>query len=307
LIGSDFSDYFTEPKKARAGYRRVFTEGFIKDYPLAIRNKSGEISDVLYNATVYKNEKGEIEGVFAAARDITERKRLEKQVQDSERLAAIGATAGMVGHDIRNPLQSITSDVYLVKSELDVVPEGEEKENMKESLEGIQKNIDYVNKIVQDLQDYARPLKPAAKELDLENVCREVLQKSTVPKIIKTSCLIDKEAQQVTADPEILRRILTNLVTNAVQAMPKGGKLTLKGRIHENELLITVQDTGQGIPNDIKKKLFTPLFTTKSKGQGFGLAVVKRMTESLGGTVSFESTEGKGTTFIVHLPRTHPK
>ena len=84
--------------------------------------------------------------------------------------------------------------------------------------------------------------------------------------------------------------------------MPKGGKLTIKAYKEANDLIITVKDTGVGIPENVKSKLFTPMFTTKAKGQGFGLAVIKRMTESLGGTVTFESQEGKGTTFTVRLP-----
>ncbi len=310
LIGSDFSDYFTEPEEARAGYQRVFTEGFVKDYPLSIRHKSGKITDVLYNASIYKNPQGEMEGVFAAARDITERKMAEEQAQeaakklkDAERLAAIGATAGMVGHDIRNPLQGMTSDVYLAKTELASTPDSEEKENALESLDEIQKNIDYVNKIVQDLQDYARPLKPAPKETNLKKLIDDLLFKNGLPKNVKVHIQIQKEAEEIVADSDILKRVLSNLVTNAVQAMPHGGKLSIRAYKEATDSIITVADTGVGIPKDVKEKLFTPLFTTKSKEQGFGLAVVKRMTESLGGTVTFESEEGKGTTFIVCLPQ----
>ena len=99
-----------------------------------------------------------------------------------------------------------------------------------------------------------------------------------------------------------MNRILYNLVTNAVQAMPKGGKLSIKAHKEAEDILITVKDTGVGIPEKVKGKLFTPMFTTKSKGQGFGLAVIKRMTEALGGTVTFKSQEGKGTKFIIRLP-----
>lgn len=302
LIGSDFSDYFTEPEKAAAGYKQVFTEGFVMDYPLAIRHKSGKVTEVLYNASVYLNAGGQVQGVFAAARDITERKKLEKKLQESERLATIGSTAGMVGHDIRNPLQAIAGDVYLAKSDLASLPDGEAKEAVQESLVGIEKNVNYINKIVQDLQDFARSLNPVIKEIDLRSLCEEVLLKTDIPKTIKSSCKVNSDARQVKADPDLLRRVLGNLVTNSVQAMPEGGKLLIRASRVKKDVLIEVQDTGVGISEDMKPKLFTPLFTTKSKGQGFGLAVVKRVTEAMNGTVTFESKHGEGTTFAIRLP-----
>ena len=109
------------------------------------------------------------------------------------------------------------------------------------------------------------------------------------------------------ADAAYINRIMYNLVTNAVQAMPKGGKLTIHAHKDKktNEAVITVTDTGVGIPEAVKDKLFTPMFTTKSKGQGFGLAVIKRMAEALSGNVTFESQEGNGTKFTVRLPQKH--
>ena len=128
------------------------------------------------------------------------------------------------------------------------------------------------------------------------------MQKNSLPENVKVNVKVEDDAVKFVADSDYLNRILYNLVTNAVQAMPKGGKLTIHVYREANEIVITVKDTGVGIPKEIRGKMFTPMFTTKSKGQGFGLPVVKRMTESFGGTVSFESQEGKGTTFIVRLP-----
>jgi PAS domain S-box-containing protein len=241
--------------------------------------------------------------------DITERKKAEaqalesaKKLKDAERLAAIGATAGMVGHDIRNPLQAIASDVYLAKSDLSSMPEGEAKEGLKESLDGIDKNVEYINKIVQDLQDYARPINPKIEDSDLSQITQSILAKNGLPENIKTKVDISEDARIIKVDTYYLNRILSNLVTNAIQAMPQGGKLTIGSRKEAGDLVITVEDTGVGIPKSINDKMFTLMFTTKSKGQGFGLPVVKRMTESLGGTVTFESEEGKGTTFTIRLP-----
>jgi len=258
-----------------------------------------------------KTKAGKIIDILESNIDITERKKAEesalenaRKLQDSERLAAIGATAGMVGHDIRNPLQAITGDVFLAKSELENLPDGEEKKSILESLEETERNIDYINKIVADLQDYARPLNPRGQESDIKKVVENIIVNKKLSQEFKVELDVQENAQKIVADADYLKRIIENLVLNAIQAMPKGGKLTVRAEKERNsgEIVFSVQDTGLGIPDDIKDKLFTPMFTTKSKGQGFGLAVVKRMTETLGGTVTFESEHGKGTKFIVRLP-----
>ena len=246
----------------------------------------------------YITQEDRIDGAVLSFVDIDDRKKLEKAL----RLAAIGETAGMVGHDIRNPLQAITGDVYLAKTELASTRESAEKKNALESLDEIEKNIDYINKIVADLQDYAKTSNPVAQETDLEALCKELLLGNKMPKNIKVSCNVEKTAKTIMVDGALLKRILGNLVINAVQAMPNGGELTMRARQEAGDSVITVQDTGIGIPDKVKPKLFTPFFTTKSKGQGLGLAVVKRMTEALNGTVTFESKEGDGTTFIVRFP-----
>ncbi len=260
-----------------------------------------EITDLVEMRQKLEDARAQLE-VYACQMEHLAKERAEK-LKDAERLAAIGATAGMVGHDIRNPLQAIVGDLYLLGCDSASIPEGEKKEGMKESLAAIKKNVDYIDKIVQDLQDYARLIKPAMQEMDFEELCSEVLFRDEFPENINATYSVDEKARKVITDPELLRRILTNLINNAVQAMPEGGKLEIRACENQGDFVITVQDSGVGISEEVKPMLFKPLFTTKSKGQGFGLAVVKRLTEALGGTVTLESEEGKGTKFLVRLPQ----
>ena len=125
-----------------------------------------------------------------------------------------------------------------------------------------------------------------------------------IPETITVSCSIEAGFPKINTDQLYLKRILTNLTSNAIQAMPNGGKLDITAKCKDKKVFITVADTGEGIPDDVKGKLFKPLFTTKAKGQGFGLAVVKKLTEALDGKVTVESQIGKGTRFILEFPMT---
>ena len=226
-----------------------------------------------------------------------------KKLKDAERLATIGETAGMVGHDIRNPLQSIIGELYLARGGLDALPDGVPKMNLKETVATVEEQVGYINKIVTDLQDFAKSLKPCNEGIDLERIVQSVLQTMNIPENVEVTCFFERDFPKFNADSAYLKRILTNLFSNAVQAMPDGGKLTFNASSEHNLVIITVKDTGVGIPDEAKPKLFQPLFTTKSKGQGFGLAVCKRLVEAMGGTISFDSKEGEGTEFTIKLPR----
>lgn len=228
-------------------------------------------------------------------RDINERKK-------TERLTIIGETAGMVGHDLRNPLQSITGEIYLVKEELKKLSKSEQKTNLQESINIMEEQTLYMDKIVNDLQTFVKALEVNKKSFSLKQEVTSVLSKVDIPNKIQTNICID-EILTVNADQHLLRRVIINLVNNAIQAMPEGGKLTVEAKIVENgHVQIIVEDTGLGIPVEIREKVFQPLFTTKSRGQGFGLAVCKRVIEAHGGDITFESQKGKGTKFIITLP-----
>jgi signal transduction histidine kinase len=160
----------------------------------------------------------------------------------------------------------------------------------------------YINKIVADLQDYTKLAKPQIEEINIQLIIQDALSTIPIPANVKQSTIIENNFPKIMSDPHLLKRILTNLTLNAVQAMPNGGELTITVALNNNKAIIGVKDTGAGISEEAKKYLFKPLFTTKSKGQGFGLAVAKKLTMSLSGTIAFESQEGKGTTFTITIP-----
>jgi PAS domain S-box-containing protein len=275
------------------------------------------------------DEQGKIKEILESNIDITERKRIQtkleedacllekyatrmeelaneraKQLKENERLVAIGQTAGMVGHDIRNPLQAIVGELYLAKDEVVSLPDSDAKKSLQESMTCIEENLFYIDKIIADLQDYTKPLKPNKEKVNIEKVIEEALLIVSIPNNLQVSISIEEDFPQLTTDFAMLKRALINLIQNAVQAMAKGGSLNIDAKCKDNHAYISIKDTGEGIPEEAKSKLFTPLFTTKSKGQGFGLAVVKRLVEGQGGKISFESEKGKGTTFTIQLPLT---
>ncbi len=279
----------------------IFGKVALTGEPMRFTNEAKALNR-WYDVFAFPVGEGKIRKVAVLFNDITQRRNLEKQLQDSERLAAIGATAGMVGHDIRNPLQSIIGEIFLSKKEIDDLPKSDAKMYLEESLQSIEDNLFYINKIISDLQDYAKPLKPFIEETDFKKIVEDVFSTLKIPENIKVVYRIEPYFTKLMTDSSAMKRILTNLCSNAIQAMPEGGKLTLDAADKEGKIFISVQDTGLGIPEENRDKLFKPLFTTKAKGQGFGLAVVKKLTEALNGTVSVESEVGKGTRFTLEFP-----
>lgn len=149
-------------------------------------------------------------------------KEAQAKLRDAERLAVIGQTAAMVGHDIRNPLQAITGDLYLLKEDLKNIPRGKTQKSMLESVEAIDLNVMYINKIVSDLQDYTRPLKPSFQEFNFKDMVSSVLAMLTIPENVKTEVTVDSKLT-LRSDVTFIRRVLTNLILNSAQAMNVGG------------------------------------------------------------------------------------
>jgi len=292
-------------EESMAYIRSTLTGRFWESVEIPILHKDGTVRTLLWNsANIYGASRQTI-ATIAQGQDITERKRVEEQLRETERFAAIGRTAAMVGHDLRNPLQAVVGNVALAEEQLEKMNcPPDEKREFKESLKELKSLTFYMDKIVSDLQDYARPVKPAPEKTDMRLLFENTLSACDIPTNVKRSIMIGKNFPKVRVDPAIIRRVMTNLITNAVQAMPQGGELRVRVSRRKNpqRVIITVEDTGVGIPIRNRSKLFTPLFTTKSKGQGFGLPVSKRLVEAYGGTLTYKSKVGKGTKFTIKLP-----
>ena len=231
-------------------------------------------------------------------------KQSQNNARDSERMAAIGQTTTMVAHDLRNPLQVIVNLLYLAKQNTGALPikYKESAEKIEENLNGIGSQIQYMDKIVSDLHFYGTALTSKVVETNIVHLVNNIIMTMNIPENIKISVEKEEDFPNLMLDPTLTRQIFANLITNAIQAMPKGGMLTMRLFTAEDNAYIKVQDTGVGIPEQYLDKIFEPLFTTKSKGQGLGLKVCKRLIESQNGSISVESQENKGTTFTVKLP-----
>jgi signal transduction histidine kinase len=259
-------------------------------------------------------------GYVALYSDISERKRManklkeysetledlvEKKTQelkDAERKVAMGEIAAMVGHDLRNPLTGIAGAVYYLKTNL----ESKIDEPIKQMLTLIEKNIEYSDKIINDLLDYSRKIQLERTETTPQTIVTEIVSSISIPRHIK---IVDKTQHKpkIYVDVQKMKRIFTNIITNARDAMPEGGKLTITSREWNKQIIFTFTDTGQGIPENIMDKIWIPLFTTKAKGMGLGLAICRRMVEAHNGSISVKSKVGKGTSFTITLPLTSVK
>jgi PAS domain S-box-containing protein len=260
--------------------------------------KALNIQKQLQTALEEKNQ--QVEGYASQMEELAEDR--ARQLKDAERLSAIGATAGMVGHDIRNPLQAITNHLYLTRRKTEQLPDGDIRSGIEKNIQNIEENLRYINKIVADLQDFAAPLNPRQERLKIRDAIQDALSMVTIPENITLSLDAPCTLPALYADYTMIKRILVNLMQNAVQAMPSGGKLTASAAKKGSYIEFVIADTGEGIPLQVQAKIFTPLITTKPKGQGFGLAVVKRMTEAMGGEITFDTELGKGTKFILSFP-----
>jgi two-component system cell cycle sensor histidine kinase/response regulator CckA len=307
------------------GVKKVFENGAQIDvHEYTNKDNKGNTFWVELIVTPIKDEKGNVTAALELAVNITEKKimqnklseysqKLEKLVEKrteqlkqtqakllkAEKLAAIGELAGMVGHDLRNPLTGIMGATYYLKTKY----AKEIDDTGKEMLETIDKAIEHSNKIINDLLEYSSKLCLDFAETTPKLLLKKTLVSIEVPERIQ---IIDatKNKPKIKVDIGNISKVFANIITNAIEAMPTAGTLTIRSKIAKDNVKIIFKDTGTGMTEETlsKLRLGFPLFTTKAKGMGFGLPICKRIVEAHGGKISLKSTLGKGTTVTVTIP-----
>ena len=311
LIGSDFSDYFTAPEQARAGYQKVFTEGLVKDYPLAIRSKSGRITAVLYNATVYLNPQGEIQGVFAAARDVTERKAMENEIKLAmEKLqqsnAELEQFAYVASHDLQEPLRMVASYVQLIERRYKGKLDSDADEFIGYAVDGANR----MRGLIDDLLTYSRVsrLGKPFEITDLESTLEIVLLNLKTSIAENEALVTHDKLPTVMADGGQLVQLFQNLIGNGIKFHgEEAPHVHISVQVRDTDYLFSVRDNGIGIAPEYYDrlfKIFQRLHTREEyPGSGIGLAVCKRIVERHGGQIWIDSQVGKGSTIYFTLSK----
>jgi two-component system sporulation sensor kinase A len=282
-------------------------------------NSKGKRRCVELIVTPIKDKNGKIIAALELAVDVTEKRRLEsrhasklerlvaertrqldeaqEKLVTTERLAAIGELAAMVGHDLRNPLTGMKAATYYLKGKIKADP----NPKTHEMLELIDDCIDQSNKIVNDLLEYSRTVKLEYSQNTPSVFIKYALSTIQIPQNI-TVLHQDLEDKPVSFDSPKMQRVFTNIIKNALDAMPKGGTLNITNRKTSKNWVIEFTDSGEGMTQETLEKLGNPLFTTKAKGMGFGIPICKRIVEAHGGKLLIDSVLGQGTTVTVKIP-----
>lgn len=218
--------------------------------------------------------------------------------QRNERLAAIGQVAGGVAHELRNPLNVVQTSIYYLMNTRTPNPE-----KVRQHLERIERQIGLADRVITALSDFARLPVPELKPVSAQETVKDVLELNPVPKQIAVSFEFPAQLPPVLGDARQLQIVFGNLVRNARDAMlPQGGSLTIAAEAIDGAVAVTVADTGVGIPRDSLERIMEPLFSTKARGIGLGLAITRSIVEKHGGRLQVASEQGVGSRFTVLLP-----
>lgn len=323
LVGHDVLEFLPEEvhELVLTMYRQLVYEKIEVEGELTMPQENGTTSRIVWwKGTPLLTSDGEISGLLIYGRDISQRKeneakllayseRLEEMVAErtealnkahqqmvrQEKLAVLGRLAGSVGHDLRNPLAVLSNAIYFLRTK-------HQDPLTLEYLDIMAGEIRRAEAIVADLLNFARTKEPQRERIAIKPFIERVLQRVKRPDNVQVELDIADSIPQMYVDPIQIEQVFVNLIQNAYDAMPDGGVLTIRAYSQDGQVCVEVRDTGTGISDENMEHLFEPLFTTKPKGIGLGLASSKNLVEVNGGTIKVSTAEGEGTNFTVCLP-----
>jgi PAS domain S-box-containing protein len=324
LIGAPFKDYFTDPDRAEAGIKRVLSGSKVTDYELTARARDGKETVVSFNATTFHDRERKLQGVFAAARDVTERKRFERTLQENnvelERARAAAEKANLaksdflssMSHELRSPLNAILGFAQLINSE-SPPPTSSQTASIDQILHAGWYLLQLINEILDLAQIESGKLALSREPTSLAEVmheCQAMIEPQGQKRGIKMTFPEDGVPCFVDADRTRLKQVLINLLSNAIKYnQPNGTVVVDYNRITPERIRISVRDSGAGLPPDMLAQLFQPFNRlgqerSTEEGTGIGLVMSKRLVELMGGLIGVESTVGAGSVFWFELNST---
>ncbi len=299
MIGRKYDEVFGNDE---ALILRSMTTGNPVNYAeTEITAASGKTKIIGMSTSFLKSAEGEPVTVLSIARDLTERKRMNELLRRKEKITAMGELAGGVAHEIRNPLNAI--NVIAQRFEYEFEPD-RGKEDYRKLVRTVRDEVKRVNRIINQFLEFARPSKIYLERAPINKLLEEtadVLSSSARQNDVTIENKTPAELEYK-FDREKMKQVFLNLMQNAIDAMPAGGKLICSAKKEDNSVIIEITDTGGGIPEDIKSQIFDLYFTTKDRGTGLGLSIVHQIISEHNGSVDVISEKGEGTTFRISLP-----
>ncbi len=286
--------------------KKVLDEGAIRNHVTERIRKDKRRVSIAETATLIKDTNGKIIGRAIILRDITENIRLSQEINQNEKMSAIGTLSASLAHEIKNPLNSIVINMEILKGQIRKNYTDSSGTPFDKYLNIIQGEVSRLDKVIKDFLDFAKPQSMQYKELSINQIIDniiEFIEPETAKAGVKVFSNLSEKLFKIHGEENQLKQILLNLFLNSVQAMLDGGKLTVKTRNQPDGIvMVTISDTGIGIKNEHHNEIFSPFFTTRKQGSGLGLAMVNQLVKNHGGKITFKSKKNKGTTFYITFP-----
>ncbi len=303
-------DTYPDLKEREAFQQAIVQQGFVKDYELNMKRRDGGKLSVLVTANAVRDDKGTVVAYRGIMHDVTQRKRLESQLHQSSKLAAIGELAAGVAHEINNPIAAIDVQSGVLR---DIIEDERDKLNdtlaagLEEYLDTVQEQVQRCLSVTNTLLSFARRDREEYQDFGINDLLKRTvtLVTSLADKKAGVEMILDDRLPLFRGEPNRLQQVFVNLLSNAIKALGEKGSITIVTRLDDaGDICIDFRDSGCGMPKEIKHRIFDPFFTTRSegKGTGLGLSISYYIIKEMNGAIDVDSSPGQGTTFTVTLP-----